>query len=128
MTHEQQTVEIVSFGYLHGTQPDAHITIDLRNHFRDPHISPELRQLTANEVAVRVAVLRTPGIQALIEALVQVTVSYGQNSTAPLRIAIGCAGGRHRAPVVAAELHRRLAMGNTATVTHRDLNKPEVDR
>lgn len=40
-------VEIVSFGYLHGEPPQAHITLDLRNHFRDPHINPALREMTA---------------------------------------------------------------------------------
>ncbi|WP_435837479.1 hypothetical protein [Streptomyces chartreusis] len=39
-------VEIVSFGYLHAAPPAAHLTIDLRHHFRDQHVSPELRYMT----------------------------------------------------------------------------------
>lgn len=53
-------VEIVSFGYLHDAPPAAHLTIDLRQHFRDPHVSPELRFMTADDAPVREAVLNTP--------------------------------------------------------------------
>lgn len=53
-------VEIESFGYLHGEPPAAHLTIDLREHFRDPHVSPELRYMTAHDEPVRTAVLNTP--------------------------------------------------------------------
>jgi hypothetical protein len=60
-------VEIVSFGYLHDAPPTGHLTIDLRP-FRDPHVSPELRHMTANDEAVRGAVLGTPGISSLVAA------------------------------------------------------------
>ncbi|MEV4872299.1 RapZ C-terminal domain-containing protein, partial [Streptomyces syringium] len=63
-----ETVEIVSFGYLHDEPPTAHLTIDLRHHFRDPHVSPELRYMTAADEPVRAAVLNTPGIPELVAA------------------------------------------------------------
>ncbi|MBX6386718.1 MAG: hypothetical protein IRZ07_27700 [Microbispora sp.] len=63
-----QTVEIVSFGHLHGPAPAAHLTIDLRHHFRDPHISPDLRHMTAHDGPVRTTVLATPGIEPLLLA------------------------------------------------------------
>lgn len=41
---KQLQIRIVSFGYGHGyghgNAPDAHLTLDLRTHFRDPHVSP----------------------------------------------------------------------------------------
>ncbi|MEV7466141.1 RNase adapter RapZ [Streptomyces kronopolitis] len=124
------TVDIVSFGYLHGEPPAAHLTLDLRHHFRDPHVSPELRYMTADDPEVRQAVLNTPGIPALIEATADAIVAFTHGPSAgPVRVAVGCAGGRHRAAAVAMALKPALAdEGITATVTHRDLDKPVVNR
>ncbi|WP_037802786.1 RapZ C-terminal domain-containing protein, partial [Streptomyces resistomycificus] len=57
------TVTVVSFGYLHDAPPAADLTVDLRHHFRDPHVSPELRYMTAKDREVRDAVMGTPGIR-----------------------------------------------------------------
>lgn len=40
------TAHVSSFGYGHAPAPDAHLTFDVRHLFRDPHVSPRLRQLT----------------------------------------------------------------------------------
>ncbi|MFJ3984394.1 RapZ C-terminal domain-containing protein [Streptomyces fungicidicus] len=123
-------VTISSFGYLHGAPPAAHLTFDLRHHFRDPHVSPELRHMTAHDSEVRRAVLGTPGIPALVEAIADAVVAYrrgpgGQDVT----VAVGCAGGRHRAAVMAEAIRTALADEDVrATVVHRDLGKPVVDR
>lgn len=119
------TVEITSFGYLYGPAPSAHITLDLRTHFRDPHVNPALRDLTAHDEPVRAAVLGTPGIRALIAAAVAVVGAYQDGpSPAPVTVAVGCAGGRHRAATVAMELGAQVG----ATVQHRDLAKPVINR
>lgn len=119
-------IEIISFGYLHGDPPAAHITLDLRHHFRDPHVRPELRNLTAYDVEVREAVLNTPGITELLLASVRVVHAFQQGPTAgPVRVAVGCAGGRHRAASCAIFLGDMLG---TVHVDHRDLSKPVVDR
>lgn len=119
------TVEIISFGYLHGEAPHAHLVLDLRTHFRDPHVDPALRYLTARDVEVRDAVLRTPGIRALVDATAAAVRAYQDGPTpAPITVAVGCAGGRHRAATVAME----LASQTSATVVHRDLIKPVVER
>lgn len=60
-------VRIESFGYLHEAPPAAHLTIDLRHHFKDPHVSPELRYMTAHDELVRTTVLNTPGVADLVE-------------------------------------------------------------
>lgn len=124
------TATITSFGYLHGTPPDAHLTLDLRHHFRDPHVSPELRHMTAYDSEVRHAVLGTPGIPALVEAISDAVVAYlhGPGGQA-VNVAVGCAGGRHRAAVVAEAIRTALADEDvTAAVVHRDLERPVVDR
>ncbi|MCF4139216.1 ATPase [Streptomyces sp. Tue 6430] len=124
------TVEIVSFGYLHDAPPPAHLTIDLRHHFRDPHISPELRHMTAEDAPVRAAVMGTPGIAALVEATATAVTAFAAGPSAgTVTVADGCAGGRHRAPTFARALADRLtAAGHTVTVHHRDLGKGVVQR
>jgi RNase adaptor protein for sRNA GlmZ degradation len=118
-------VTITSFGYLHGAAPAAHITLDLRAHFRDPHVSPELRYLTVRDLPVRRAVLGTPGIPQLVDAAAAAVAAYlAGPSAGPVAVAVGCAGGRHRAAAVAEALAARLS----ASVTHRDLDKPVVAR
>lgn len=125
-------ITITSFGYLHDEPPAAHLTLDLRAHFRDPHFDPALRDLTARSQAVRDAVLATPGIIQLIAATVAVAEAYLAGPSAAnhtLRIATGCAGGRHRAATVAEHLCvELLARGHDVRVEHRDLDKPVVER
>lgn len=123
------TVTVTSFGYLHGDPPAAHLTLDLREHFRDPHVSPALRHMTARDSAVRHAVFGTAGILALVEAISDAVVAYrrGPGGQA-VTVAVGCAGGRHRAAVVADAIRTALADEDVvATVVHRDLDKPVVD-
>ncbi|WP_406473440.1 ATPase [Streptomyces sp. NBC_01615] len=123
-------VEIVSFGYLHDEPPAAHLTIDLREHFRDPHVSPELRHMTAHDVPVRTAVLSTPGVSGLVLATAAAVDAFAFGpSYGIVRIAVGCVGGRHRAPVFALALAELLGdAGHEAMVRHRDLDKDVVQR
>ncbi|MEU8623281.1 RNase adapter RapZ [Streptomyces sp. NPDC048669] len=123
-------VEIISFGYLHDSPPPAHVTLDLRHHFRDPHVSPELRHMTAHDEPVRAAVLRTPGIAQLVTATAAAISAFAAGpSTGPITVADGCAGGRHRAPTFAQALADQLtANGHTVTVQHRDMHQPVVNR
>ncbi|MER8003045.1 RNase adapter RapZ [Streptomyces sp. NPDC095613] len=126
------TVEIVSFGYLHDQPPaEAHLVLDLRHHFRDPHFDLSLRHLTAVDRPIRKAVLGTAGIRALLRATARQARAYlaGPSGGQPLVIAFGCAGGRHRSAVAANQLARQLRRrGVTVTVHHRDINKPVVTR
>lgn len=123
-------VEIVSFGYLHDGPPAAHLTVDLRQHFRDPHMSPELRYMTADDEPVRTAVLGTPGITDLVNAIAAAVAAFASGPSAgTVTVAGGCAGGRHRAPSFARALSEQLTeAGHSVTVSHRDLVKAVVQR
>ncbi|GAA0949216.1 hypothetical protein GCM10009560_67250 [Nonomuraea longicatena] len=123
-------IEIVSFGYLHGTPPNAHMTLDLRTHFRDPHVSPELRYMTAHDAPVRETVMATPGIASMVEAAAAAVAAFVSGPSAgAVVVADGCAGGRHRAPTFAMALAERLRRdGLIVAVQHRDLDKPVVER
>lgn len=121
---------IASFGYLHAAPPQAHITLDLRKHFRDPHVSPDLRYMTAFDEPVQRAVRATPGIPQLTEAAVAAVIAFlAGPSAADLTVAVGCAGGRHRAAVVAADIASALSAKRIpAQLVHRDLHQPVVER
>lgn len=119
-------VTIITFGYLHAPPPAAHIIVDLRHHFRDPHVSPDLRYMTARDEAVRQAVMTTPGIAAVVEATAAMVRAYQAGPSAePVTVAIGCAGGRHRAATVGMALAAEL---EGVTLIHRDLDKAVVHR
>lgn len=128
------SVTITSFGYLHGEPPAAHLTIDLRHHFRDPHVSPELRHMTAEDRPVREAVLSTPGVLQAIDATAAAVRAFLAGPSAdgrPVTVAFGCAGGRHRAATAAATLALVLDDEDedlAVTLVHRDLHRPVVDR
>jgi UPF0042 nucleotide-binding protein len=123
-------VTITSFGYLHGAPPSAHLTIDTRAHFKDPHAAPELRHLDATDGRVYDAVLSTPGAWDLAMSAASVVPAFLAGPAAgPVAIAIGCAGGRHRGPAIAIAVYGVLAnWGIIASVCHRDIGKPVVSR
>jgi RNase adaptor protein for sRNA GlmZ degradation len=117
-----------SFGYCWRVPPRADMTVDLRDHFRDPHAVDGLRELTADDPRVTAAVLATPGLAGLIDALCAAARAYLAGGR-PVIIAIGCAGGRHRSAVVAARVGRQLELDGVAvTVDHLDIGKPVVSR
>jgi RNase adaptor protein for sRNA GlmZ degradation len=127
-------VTVTSFGYGHRDAdgkfvppPAAHITIDVRTHFRDPHVNPALRHLTGADEAVFWAVIKTPGVPELINATVtQVEAFLAAPVPGPVTVAIGCAGGRHRSVVIAATV-AALLPGRVGLV-HRDIHRPVITR
>lgn len=123
-------VLITSCGELHSPLPPAHITLRLGDHFRDPHIDPRLRELTARHRRVVRTVLRTRGVRRLLRATVrQVRAYHDGPSGEVVTVATGCAGGRHRSAVAAEMLARRLRRrGLSVVVVHRDIDKPVVKR
>jgi RNase adaptor protein for sRNA GlmZ degradation len=123
-------VTITSFGYHHGSPPDAHLTIDCRAHFRDPHIDPAMRHLDATDGQVYARVLETPGTWDLAVSVASAVLAcLAGPSAGPVSVAIGCAGGRHRGPSIAIAVCAALAdTGVSARVVHRDITRPVVDR
>lgn len=121
-------VDITTFGYRHGEPPLAHLTINLRDHFRDPHIDPAMREMTAEDPQVRGHVMATPGIYQLLAATADVVKAFGFGNQS-MKVAVGCAGGRHRAAVFGDMLKDLILSEVTGvSVTHRDLKKPVVER
>ncbi|MFE3781932.1 ATPase [Amycolatopsis sp. NPDC059090] len=133
-------VVITSFGYLHaGPRARAYetpmLTLDVRELFRDPHLRPELRELTGRDDAIRANVLDQPGAiefvraqAAAVAALVPGLTRVGPQARVA-EVAVGCAGGRHRSVVIAEALALVLqAQGIGSDVQHRDIRRPVVLR
>lgn len=85
-------IEVSSFGFGHDPAPAAHDVRDLRP-FRDPHLSPEFRFLTAKDVRVRRTVMATPGVVDLVvSVLASVDAYLDAEYEGPVRIAVGSTG------------------------------------
>jgi hypothetical protein len=150
-------VTIVSVGRLHDDKDSAYATVlqnatialDLRRHFRDPHIRADLRELTAHDQAVRDTVINTPGIRQVLAATVLQIDGYLAGPTAaPMTVVTQCAGGRHRAAATAMALHAVVSgdiakaaeyglqdsakafegRGLVVELVHRDLDRDVVER
>jgi RNase adaptor protein for sRNA GlmZ degradation len=124
-------IRIIGYGHPDGA-PAAHLTVDLRKLFKDPHVSPEMRELTGKDPKVIQSVMRQPGAEAFLRSLIDVVLDIRHPDPV---IAFGCVGGRHRSVVFADALGQELrawfrltpSMGDV-TVEHRDIDKPVLVR
>lgn len=123
-------VTVMSFGYRHGPPPVADITIDVRAHLRNPSADPRFRDWTGQAPAVRDHVLTTPGAAELVEGVVATATALLPGARAagrPVRVAIGCAGGRHRSVALAEAISDQLTAALwTVTVAHLHVHEPVV--
>ncbi|GLZ43512.1 RNase adapter RapZ [Actinokineospora sp. NBRC 105648] len=120
-------VQLISFGYLH-QRPEAEVVVDVRLSLRDPAVRTDLLDLTGQDPRVRAVVLDTPGARDLLGALLaHVHALRALPPDRPRRIAIGCAGGRHRSVALVDALAAALAeRGVTGTVEHLHVHLPRV--
>lgn len=117
-------VLVTSFGYPHSAPPAAHLVLDLRGRY--PRVGPGLYGLTAYDTPVREGVLAEAGVAGLVAAAAgMVRALRAAPGGDGVAVAVGCATGRHHAPVVALALARALAPAGPRTggvqVLHRDL-------
>lgn len=123
-------VVVTSFGYGHDVpfEEAQEVVYDVRR-YRDPIAVAGLRERTARDEQVRAHVLATADVAAMITMIVEHTRehvrAFGDPHGLITRVAIGCGGGRHRAPVIASEVAETLnRAGLGALAEHRDLDKP----
>ena len=112
---------VISFGHLHGPAPQAHLIVDLRQGYRNPapHLPADLA-FPAPEVVAHV--ISTSGISDLVDALVLTTDQLARVQDEVV-VAVGCAGGQHRAPTVASPIaDQNSPRARRSRVSHRDLN------
>ncbi len=118
-------LRVISFGFGFGPAPAADLVLDLRELFRDPHVSPALREMTGRDYPVIANVLSTPGAVAFIDRIFNAIGELVRLELGTVTVAAGCTGGRHRSTTVADQLgfHARAA-GWTAEIVHRDIDRP----
>jgi UPF0042 nucleotide-binding protein len=125
------TIRVTSFGARQpGGVPAADLAVDLRP-YRDPHISPVMRHMTARDPEVVATVQATPGVRAALAAALSSVVALAERPDAPevVTVAVGCIGGRHRGPAGAAMLAQMAAaLGYTVEESHRDMDLPVIAR
>lgn len=124
-------ITITSFGYLHlptdrdgrPVPPTADRIEDVRDRLRDPAAARDILDLDGLNPRVQEVVLNTPGARDLLANLAE----YADLPAGPRRIAIGCAGGRHRASGLAELLARELrGRGLQVDVEHLHVHLPRV--
>jgi RNase adapter protein RapZ len=117
-------VNVVSFGFKHGTPRDADLVFDVR--FLDnPHWVDELRPLTGRDQQVVDYVFSRPLAKEFMErlcALLEIMVpAFIEDGKRYLTIAIGCTGGRHRSVALAERLAGYLRQFDVSVqLEHRD--------
>ncbi|MFB6483711.1 hypothetical protein ACFCXF_26975 [Streptomyces virginiae] len=124
-------IRLTSFGYLHlPTGPDgspvppaADRIEDVRARLRDPAAARDILDLDGLNLRVQDVVLNTPGARELLANL----ADHTDLPAGPSHIAIGCAGGRHRASGLTELLGRELrARGREVVVDHLHVHLPRV--
>ncbi|WP_107102821.1 RNase adapter RapZ [Streptomyces torulosus] len=127
-------IRLTSFGYLHlPTGPDgspvppaADRIEDVRDRLRDPAAARDILDLDGLDPRVQGVVLATPGARELLANLANLA-DYADLPAGPSRIALGCAGGRHRASGLTELLARELrSRGHEVVVEHLHVHLPRV--
>ena len=119
-------VEVVSFGFKHGSPRDADLLFDVR-FLPNPHWVQELRPYSGRDAPVREYVFGQaatgPFIDAVRRLLDVVVPGYVAEGKRYLTIAIGCTGGRHRSVAISDDIGAYLSdrFELPVNVGHRDL-------
>jgi RNase adapter protein RapZ len=119
-------VTVMSFGFKHGVPHELDLCFDVR-FLPNPFFVEHLRPLSGKDPAVASFVLEQPDTQpflARVEDLVAFLLPrFEGEGKSYVTIAVGCTGGRHRSPAIAAALGGRLAeRGINVRVVHRDVD------
>jgi UPF0042 nucleotide-binding protein len=121
----RMVVNVVSFGFKHGTPPDANLITDVR-FLSNPYFVPALKSKDGESVEVQEFVLKDPEtaifLHKYLDLLDYLIPRYAQEGKAYLTIAIGCTGGRHRSVVIAQKVYDHIRRGQpTVGLIHRDI-------
>lgn len=123
----RMSVAIVSFGYKYGQPVGMDVVLDVR-FIPNPFFVPELRPLTGIDPRVREYVMAQPESQKFIDEVGRLfdflIPLYQREGKSYLTVGLGCTGGRHRSPVLARELMKRLERSGLAgTVRDNDITR-----
>ncbi|MFJ9662141.1 hypothetical protein ACIRPR_29745 [Streptomyces griseoflavus] len=93
-------ITLTSVGYLHQptdadgypTPPTADPIEDVRERLCDPAVARDIVDLHGRDPRVQAVVIATPGASKFLDNL----TAHALLPAGPRRIAVGCAGGKHR--------------------------------
>jgi RNase adaptor protein for sRNA GlmZ degradation len=128
---------IKSFGLKHADGPEiwagCTIAFDLREMFKDPHVSPEMRQMTGLDQLVIDNVMAQPGAESFGWNIARVIWQLIEQAPTDETITVGfaCVGGRHRSVVFAnyvADLLDAWRTRATKFVMHEHINHGVIAR
>lgn len=121
-------VNIVSFGFKHGSVMDADLVFDVR-FLPNPHYVANLKELTGEEADVQDYVMKWSVTQQFFKRLTSLIgfllPQYIAEGKSQLTIAVGCTGGKHRSVCIGIKLADWLRdHGYSVSVEHRDSMRP----
>ena len=119
------SIQLISFGYKHGTPRDADFVFDVRC-LPNPHWSRELRKFSGREQPVADFLLRQNLVRRMLADLKRFLDQWIPRFEAENRsymcVAIGCTGGHHRSVFLIEQLAAHLRRGGRQIIIkHRDL-------
>ncbi len=121
-------IQIVTFGFKHGTPRDADMVMDVR-FLPNPHWVDELRPYNGTQEPVRDYVFGQPAtgpfVRAFEELLDVVVPGFVAEGKRYLTLAIGCTGGKHRSVAVGRHIadYLRRTTDLPVVLDHRDLGE-----
>jgi UPF0042 nucleotide-binding protein len=132
-----KTLVIKSFGLKHADGPEiwagCTLAFDLREMFKDPHVTPTMRQMTGLDQAVIDNVMAQPGAYHFARSIAGLIDDLDNDVQGSETITLGfaCVGGRHRSVVFANEVARLLAYWGvtlSTTVVHVHVGRAVIAR
>jgi UPF0042 nucleotide-binding protein len=119
------SIQLISFGYKHGTPRDADFVFDVRC-LPNPHWHRELRKFSGREPPVVEFLQRQDVVRRMLADLKAFLGEWIPRFEAENRsymcIAVGCTGGHHRSVFLIEQLARHLRRGGRQIIVkHRDL-------
>jgi RNase adapter protein RapZ len=122
---QRLSIEVVSFGFKHGTPSVVDVLFDVR-FLPNPYWEEGLRELTGKDEAVSDYVFSktdaTEFLDRSVNMLDFLIPRYEAEGKLYLTIGIGCTGGRHRSVAMVEAIGQRLIEhGSSTTIRHRDI-------
>ena len=107
----QIVINLLSFGFKHGSPIDADFVFDVRI-LPNPHWKPELRASTGLDAEVSAFFADYPEVSEMLNDidrfLTRWLPEFLHNNRHTVTVAIGCTGGKHRSVFITDHLQRRL--------------------
>ena len=127
--NEALQVLLLSFGFKHGSPPEADFVFDVRC-LPNPYWEEKLRNLSGLESPVIDYLTAQPDVLVMIQDinhfLDQWVPRFMKDNRSYLTVGIGCTGGKHRSVYIVEALQKALASLFSVQARHRDLSRTQV--